>query len=323
MKILVTGATGFVGSHLCDLLNKSGHQILALVRNPKKAQEFNVPGLHVQGDLSNFDWVKQLPPDLDAVIHTAGIVHSFNDKEFFDVNAMATENLIKALSHYQRLNFLLVSSQAAGGPADANSPANEESKNAVSAYGHSKLKAEAHAHALSINSKWKVCIVRPPMVMGPRDPAVLDIFKMVKSGVIVSPASHPSKKHYSYVCVHDLVAFFMHALENDLCGIYYCAYPNSITLESLVNQAKLNLNKKTFNVIIPPALLKLVAGSIQYLGEKKLTNARLTADKVHELLPAAWICNSEKSQRDGFEYQWNLERTVEATLSDYKERGWL
>ena len=79
MKILVTGSTGFVGSHLCQLLDKSGHEVYALVRNPSKAKEFNIPGHHIKGDLSSFDWVATLPDDLDAVVHTAGIVHSGDD----------------------------------------------------------------------------------------------------------------------------------------------------------------------------------------------------------------------------------------------------
>ncbi len=179
MKVLVTGATGFVGSHLCDLLTKNNHQVFALVRNPTKAKEFGVPGVHLQGDLSSFEWINDLPKDLDAVVHTAGIVHSFDSKDFYDVNATATKALIEALASFDGLKFTLVSSQAAGGPSPKSNPAKEDANAAVSDYGRSKRLAEEYVACAP--KSWSVSVVRPPMVIGPRDPAVLDIFKMVKS----------------------------------------------------------------------------------------------------------------------------------------------
>lgn len=321
MKILVTGATGFVGSHLCDLLERSGHEVFALVRNPNKAKEFGVPGNHIKGDLQSFDWVKDLPSDLTAVIHTAGIVHSFHEEEFFEVNAEATKHLISALNHYAKLKFLLVSSQSAGGPATPDRPANELSNGAVSAYGRSKLVAEDYANAKK--SQWQVTIVRPPMVIGPRDPAMLDVFKMVKSGIILSPGAHPSTKTYSYVCAFDLVEFFLHTLVNDLTGTYYCAYPTPLTLGEIIDESKKELKKKAMTIVLPPGLLTVAARSAQFLGERGIIKARLTGDKLSEMLPPAWVCDSKRSLDSGFKYEWPLARTVKVTLQDYKKRGWL
>lgn len=321
MKILVTGATGFVGSHLCDLLQRSGHEVFALVRNPSKAKEFGVPGQHIKGDLQTFDWVRELPSDLTVVIHTAGIVHSFHEEEFFEVNAEATKKLIAALSHYAKLKFLLVSSQSAGGPAGAEQPANELSTGAVSAYGRSKLVAEDYANAKK--SQWQVTIVRPPMVIGPRDPAMLDVFKMVNSGVILSPGAHPKNKTYSYVCAFDLVEFFLHTLTQNLTGTFYCAYPRPLTLGEIIEESKKELSKKAVTIVLPPGLLSVAAKSAQFLGERGVIKARLTGDKLNEMLPASWVCDSSRSLDTGFKYEWPLSRTVKVTLQDYKQRGWL
>tara|TARA_R110000868_G_scaffold132380_2_gene343094 strand:+ start:25121 stop:26086 length:966 start_codon:yes stop_codon:yes gene_type:complete len=321
MKVLVTGATGFVGSHLCDLLTKNNHQVFALVRNPTKAKEFGVPGVHLQGDLSSFEWINDLPKDLDAVVHTAGIVHSFDSKDFYDVNATATKALIEALASFDGLKFTLVSSQAAGGPSPKSNPAKEDANAAVSDYGRSKLLAEEYVACAP--KSWSVSVVRPPMVIGPRDPAVLDIFKMVKGRVIVSPGSRPTKKQYSYVCVFDLVNFLQFLIEKNISGTFYCAYPAAITLQDLVDNIKTRLNKKTVNIVIPPLLLKGAAKLVQKLGEKNLTQARLTSDKMHELLPSAWVCDSKASINAGFSYQWDLDKTIDTTINDYKQRGWL
>ncbi len=324
MKVLVTGATGFVGSHLCDLLARSGHEVFALVRSPEKAQTFSVPGNYIRGDLAKFDWLEQLPDDLDAVIHTAGIVHSFFKHEFLNINAEATKNLIDALkARYQKLHFLLVSSQAAGGPATLDLPATEEARAAVSHYGHSKLQAEAYTLAMA--NQWSVTIVRPPMVMGPRDPAMLDIFKMVFRGFVLSPITKPENKIYSYVCVFDLVQFFHHVLTHRLEGTFYCAYPKPVSLKDIIaaGDRYRRARSKSSVVVVPALMLKSLAGMSQFFGERKIVRSRLTGDKLNEILPNQWVCDSSKSRCLKFEYEWDLERTVQVTLRDYQSRRWL
>ena len=120
MKILVTGASGFVGMHLCERLLKEGHDVFALVRNPKRFELKNIKLIVIQGDLdqSTLHWVSALPFDLDSCIHTAGLVHSYVETEFFRVNSAGTENLVNTLkTKFDKLHFILVSSLAAAGPS--------------------------------------------------------------------------------------------------------------------------------------------------------------------------------------------------------------
>ena len=82
-KVLVTGASGFVGSHLCETLSKQGYEVYGLIRNPK-SQDYSFTV--IKGDLSLKSiqsWINELPEDLDTAIHTAGVVHSFS-KEVFE-----------------------------------------------------------------------------------------------------------------------------------------------------------------------------------------------------------------------------------------------
>lgn len=331
MNILITGATGFVGSHLSELLTENGHKVFGLVRNPEKAKEFNVPGTYIQGSLSSTDkntWIDELPEQLDAVIHTAGIVHSMKKEDFYSINALATQRLILDLKEkYQELKFTLISSLAGAGPSQREQKKCEEDiPDPVSDYGKSKKLAERFTKELSPKS-WSVAIVRPPMVIGPRDPAVLDIFKMINKSFIVTAGLDGANNEYSFVCVYDLVETIKKTLENDfeLPEIFFSSYPTVITTGQLYEEIKKQANKKhLINVRIPSPEIKLIAFVIGFFSKFMKIDIRLTPDKVNELLPKAWTCKSGKSASLlSQQYNWNLESTISVTLEDYKKRNWL
>lgn len=325
MKILVTGATGFVGSHLVDLLVDEGHELFCLVRSLKKASEFQVKGKLIEGSLSSHSknsWVQELPKDLEAVVHTAGIVHSSNTDDFYKVNTHCTNQLGQDLKErYSSLKFILISSLAA---ASASATAiNEETKEApLSEYGKSKLAAEEIVKT-HFPPSWEKTIIRPPMVIGPRDPAVLDIFKMVKSGFAPGVGFKASEKAYSFVCVFDLINTISLALlkKSDKPEVYFSSHPDSILFKSLLESISKSLKlRNPFIIPIPTTLVRIASKVIPKIAP----NARLTSDKLKEIEPKAWICSSEKSVVElGQSYKWDLNKTIEVTLKDYQKRGWL
>lgn len=325
MKILVTGATGFVGSHLCELLEDSGHEVFSLVRNEKKAKDFKVKGSYILGALGpslELEWVSQLPTDLDAVIHTAGIVHSTSATEFDDINNKSTINLVNHLAkRYDNLHFTFVSSLAAGGPMKSSAIRFEDTPDMpVSLYGKSKNDAEK-ALLKTIPSTWSSNTLRPPMVIGPRDPAVLDIFKMVKSGVVVGPGLNFKEKEYSFICVFDLINGLKELTVKKSSGLYYISHKNVLTFEQLINSIKKSLNKSFLIYIpIPNTILKIVANITSVLP----ISSRLTKDKVNELIPMTWTCSNAKlTQQTGFIPSWDIDKTTLETIKDYKKRNWL
>ena len=94
MIYLITGATGFLGGHLVDSLVSQGHTVYSLARSSKKVKEFNIKGNIIYGDLSLESiksWILKLPEMIDVVIHTAGIVHSYNVHDFFKVNTQSDD----------------------------------------------------------------------------------------------------------------------------------------------------------------------------------------------------------------------------------------
>ena len=331
MNILITGATGFVGSHLSELLHNNGHKVFALVRNLDKAAKFEVPGVYIKGSLSSTEenrWISELPDNLDAVIHTAGIVHSMSVDQFYAVNSLATQRLILDLKErYTDLKFTLISSLAGAGPSlRGNKKVEFDIPEPVSDYGKSKKLAERFTKQLCPNS-WSVSIVRPPMVIGPRDPAVLDIFKMINGSFAVTAGLGGDKNEYSFVCVFDLIQTISKTLDkkNSIPEIYFSSYPTVISMNELYAMIKVKLDKKfLINFKVPAFIIRIIAGAIGFLSKFMKLDIRLTPDKVNELLPEAWTCDSSKSERElSQKYHWDLNRTIDITLADYKKRNWI
>ncbi len=324
MKVLVTGATGFVGSHLCDKLTQQGHEVFALVRSPQKAESLELPGEYIKGNLeeeSIKSWVRKLPQDIDCVIHTAGVVSAKHSLTFAKTNHLATEILIKALKDkYENLHFMLISSQAAAGPS---SQLVDESIEClpVSAYGHSKLAAEYAVNELAPES-WNTTIIRPPMVIGPRDSAVLDVFKMVKGRIVTGPGLNFKKKRYSVVNVFDLVDAIILCASQEQAKkeTYFVTSVDEVTFEELINEISGALGvKKVMFMALPIWFLRIVAGVIYTLP----IHLPLTGDKINELEQDAWLCSNSKIKALGFIPNYNLKDTIEMTAKDYQERNWL
>lgn len=329
MKILLTGANGFVGSHLCEKLLHEGHHVFALVRTPNK---FTVAAHErltvIKGDLDqeNLAWIDLLPADLESCIHTAGIVHTYLTEEFYRVNAGGTENLVNNLKkRFLNFHFVLISSLAASGPGLGTSNRNELDMDfPVSVYGRSKKKAE---EVLSLNapSLWSLSVIRPPMVIGPRDPAVLDIYKMVQGGVILLPGKNAKETLYSFVCVFDLIETITQVVAQKKTGIFFSAHPQIVTFNQLINEIKTQLKKKWIIYFpLPLFLIRLLATVLNFIYRIFPHNLRLTPDKYHEIAATNWTCLGTKSEQElGQVYNYDLERTITVTLIDYKSRKWI
>lgn len=329
MKILVTGANGFLGTHLCLKLLGQGHTVYGLVRTPSKMTLAHKNFIMVQGDLNlaSLSWIAYLPHDLDGCIHTAGLVHTFEIDDFFKVNTLGTKFLIECLKikFPNRFKFILVSSLSAAGPVSYGHKKEETDLDfPVSAYGRSKKQAEEILKTLA-PKEWISSIVRPPMIIGPGDTAVLDIFKMVKRGFILLPGRDSKIKEYSFVCVFDLVETISKLVETDLSLFLYSAHESVIKFQQLIEEIKKQLKKRWIIYIpVPLMIIKILGIGLAMLNKFFPHALRLTPDKIYELEAKAWTCDSKISQTILKQtYQYDLNRTVAVTLADYQERKWL
>ena len=319
MKIFVTGATGFVGSHLCEKLNANGHEVYCLVRNKEKFKKFNIPGIPIEGSLSKSGpnyWIKNLPPDLDACVHIAGLLHSFNNQEFYKVNSVAVEQLVSDLSRFPELKFVFLSSLSARGPYN----------NPLSHYGKSKLAGEK-VLLKSAPRGWKNLIFRAPIVLGPRDQGVLELFKMVKSRLVLYPGKTGADNLYSFISVYDLVNLMSKALEDSKIrgGIFYPSSSTTIKYKDLVNEIKklMGINK-IFNLQVPMPFISFISQFFLLLSKLKIFDFKLTPDKVTDIGHHKWVC-SWRDSRPNFDYdfKWGLSEILRETFNDYKERDWI
>lgn len=337
MKILVTGASGFVGSHLCEKLESLGHEVYALLRDGTKFRELGLKAKIITADLSGptyQSFLSDIPKDLDAVIHTAGLVHSFNSQDFYRINYEATIRLFHGLKKMRptgkkSFKFIFISSLAAMGPSLKDKIATEKKwPKPISEYGKSKLLAETQLQELEVQfPEVELFIFRPPMIIGPRDPAIIDILKMVRDGIVLTGGPGGFQKQYSFISIYDLVDSIVAITLKPLKGpkLYLPAHPSIVTLEQIVEETRQILGRKPVKMWqVHPKLLLLTATLLEKMHKLSPLQLRLTPDKLKEILAEAWICSGEKLQLEsGVKCQYDLKQILEITIKDYQDRGWL
>lgn len=321
MKALVTGATGFIGSHLVEELISRGCEVTCLVRKTSELKW--IDGLKtdiIYGDCEEEDSLSYIPQDSEYVFHLAGLTKARKDEDFFCVNVKGTENLLKAVSKKSAdlKRFVYLSSLAAAGPGRDGRPVNETSEPMpVSRYGVSKLKGEEAVWRF--NDTIPVTIIRPPAVYGPRDRDFYVLFKMIKKGFY----PYFGKCYYSIIYVDDLVKGIISAAlskeaEN---GIYFLSdgriYSNSDITDEITNA----LNTRALKIRIPISVMKVLAEVSNRLGRNVTI---INRDKLREISNCYWVCDSSSAEKEfGFIPKVSIKEGIKWTADWYRIHQWL
>lgn len=328
MTILVTGATGFLGSHIAEQLSQSGRAVRALVRRSSNTRFLNsLANVELAyGSVEDRDSVLRATRGVTGIIHAAGLVKAKSPDEFLRVNTEGTENLIEAAEReLPTLNrFVFVSSQAAGGPSDADGTPVQvgQEKAPVTAYGRSKLAAEKSLLAAqSISS----VILRPPAIYGPRDSEILIFFKSVSTGIL--PLTNPLDARYSMIYGPDCAAACIRALDAEIPSgsIFYLEDGKPVTFAEMIRLVEQALGKKAWiRLPLPQNLVRGAAFLTQLYGKWADRAVMLTLDKCNELHAPGWVCDgSEAQQALGWKPEVQFEAGVKLTARWYKNAGWL
>ena len=321
MRAFITGATGFVGSHLVDFLLAKDVEVFALVRNREHEPALQEKKVRIlRGDLFTHP---ALPAGLDLVFHLAGKTRSLRSADYYTVNRQGTASLIRALSGLrERPKVIILSSQAAAGPSAELRPVLEsDPPRPITHYGRSKLLAEQEA--LKFKDRFPLTIVRASAVFGPGDRDFLAYFKTARRGLLFSFAK---RKEASAIYVKDLVeALYLCALSDLPSGeIFNIANAEPYGWEDLGRVAAAVLKKKCRRVKVPRGLF-LVFSLFSEAGYHLTGKPGVfSLEKYRDLVQPGWLANVGKAAEIlSFSPRYSLEQAVEETVAWYIDQKWL
>ncbi len=330
MKALVTGASGFVGSTLCEELLRRGVETHALMRSTSSSVNLGAAKvIPVKGSLGDVESLSRAVAEADVIYHVAGVTAARSQADFFTANAEGTRNLLQAVRKSGRKikRFVYVSSLAAAGPSRPDKPNFEDDPtHPVSDYGLSKLGGEKAV--AEFKSYFPVAVVRPPAVYGPRDKGVYTFFQAIRGGVLpLLGMSNPDPRRYSFVHVDDLVQGIVKTGVSETIRsgeTFYISGDGEFSWEEAMRLIARGMEKQAVPVRLPIVAMKGAAALCTAYSKAFGKVLPFSLDKIKEIEAPAWTCSNQKAKTAlGFEPYWTLERGLAQTAKWYRENGWL
>lgn len=327
MKVLLTGANGFVGSHVLELLVARQVSVAILLRPTSDRSFINdlIPKVEVRtGSIDQPESLDAALADVTHIIHCAGATKALNREGFFAVNQLGTRHLVEAVNRRgnQIQRLVHISSLAAAGPATADHPRRESDEPApVSDYGRSKLAAEREVTG-ACKTDW--VIIRPPAVYGPRDREFLRLFKAVKSHLL--PRFGGGHQQLSLVYVSELAAAIVAALTHSSASreVFYAASAEVVTAGQLAQTIANVSGSWTISLPLPGAILWLACQWAEWVSRLTRKANVLNAQKWAELKAPGWVCDASKLEDQlGIRCGSTIDRGAARTLEWYRAQGWL
>ena len=323
---VVTGANGFVGSHLVDYLLSKGFTVRCIVRKSsnlrwlegKNIELFNTGLLDKEGLRKAFSGA-------DYIFHVAGVVKSKTKEGYFKGNVDTTKILLEvALENAATIKrFLVVSSQTVAGPSTKNNPVDETTvPNPITTYGRSKFEEEKVV--LSYNDKLPITICRAPAVYGERDTEIFIYFQTFSKGLTTTIGF--DKKELSLIHAIDLVeGFYLAAISEKAKGeIYFIGSEKYYTWQEINSITSRVLNKKPLIIKVPHFLVYTIAAIAQFFAMFSKNPATLNIEKAKDITQQFWTCDTSKAMRDlGYKQNILIEDGIRRTVAWYKEMNWI
>ena len=342
MKILITGASGFIGSFIVEEALKRGFETWAAVRKSSSKAYLPDERTHfIELNLSSKEQlVEQLRPhQFDYVVHAAGVTKCTDKRDFYRINTEGTKNLVKALQELQMplKRFVFVSSLSVFGAIREQQPYEEiretDTPRPNTEYGKSKLEAErwleseeciVKSEEFAAAQPFPYVVLRPTGVYGPREK---DYFLMAQSiKQHTDFAVGYKQQDITFVYVSDVVQAVFLALEKGQTGRKYFLSDGEVyqstTFSDLIHE---ELGRPWWIRITAPVwVLRVVTFFGEYIGRMTGKVTALNNDKFNILRQRNWRCDIEPARRElGYEPQVQLKEGVHRAIKWYKENKWL
>ncbi len=328
-KILITGASGFVGSHLVEEALARNLEVYAGVRKSSSRaflQDKRIRFFEI--DFAKKEALKEkiYKAKFDYIIHNAGIVSAPKLEDYYTVNYDYLKNLIDSLYTTDSVpeKFIYISSLASYGPASSTDLSDflkeEDAKKPINTYGWSKLKSEEYIYSLN---DFPYIIIRPTAIYGPREKEILTFFKLINRNIEGYIGSR--KQHLTFIYVKDLTKTILDAtLSRVTQKSYFISDGKYYSQTDLGKYAKKFLAKKTLRLHVPVTLVRSIAWLLEQPAKVTGNYPALNLEKVNILESMNWKCDLTALKEDlNFQPKYDLEKGLRETLEWYKREGWL
>ena len=330
-KILITGASGFIGSFIVEEALRQGFETWAAVRGSSSRQFLQDERIHfIELNLSSEEQLREQLKghDFDYIVHAAGVTKCLNKEDFYRINTEGTKNLVHAILDLKMplKRFVYISSLSIMGAIHEQQPYQEiredDTARPNTAYGRSKLEAE---HFLdTVASRVPYIILRPTGVYGPRE---RDYFMMAKSiQAHIDFAVGFKQQDITFVYVTDVVQAVFLALEKGQVGRRYFLSDGEVyqsrTFSDLIHR-ELG-NPWWIRITAPIWVLRIITFFGEYIGRMTGQITALNNDKYNIMRQRNWRCDIEPARRElGYQPQVKLQEGVRRSIAWYKENKWL
>ncbi len=316
--VALTGATGFIGRNLAAQFIARGDSIRAVVRpeSPRQAPA----GVSVVRAALTPEALRAAFAGVDIVVHLAGLVSAVRDEELTRANVDGTRAVATAARDCG-VPVVHISSLAAAGPAPAAAPRREDDPAIpMNAYGRSKLAGEEAVRATA-GLRWT--ILRPGVVYGPGDRAVLPLFRCAAHGII--PVVGRQDAAYSFVYVDDLVRAIAAAIEAGGHGhTCFVAHARPVRVSDLLDAIRSAVGRPARLVPVPAAILYPIAVAADALGRIIGRTLPINRRRYAEMYSQGFVCHVDRLRDElGIQATVDLPEGIARTAAWYREQGWL
>ena len=329
MKILITGASGFIGSFIVEEALRRGFETWAAVRSSSSRQYLTDERTHfIELDLSSEEQLKEQlrPHRFDYVVHAAGVTKCLHKRDFHRINTEGTQHLVNALTSLQMplRSFVYISSLSIMGAIREQRPYTEivesDTPQPNTAYGKSKLEAEQWLETQHI----PYIILRPTGVYGPRERDYFMMFKSIKAHTDFAVGY--CRQDITFVYVTDVVQAIFLALEKGKTGRrYFLSDGNVYQSSTFSNMIRRELgNPWWIRITAPLWLLRIITFCGECMGHLTGKVTALNNDKYNIMRQRNWRCDITPAREElGYDPRVQLEEGVRRSIKWYQENGWL